>query len=136
MSPCRERMYAIIKIMPDGAVISRGNHAPGCMCRNGIDLSRAKEATILNNDVKDPMHQWVEEHSVSSDHSHQTPEIIWQNCFAHFCESFGGSFSLSSFQACLQCSSSCVWIRCCFQGGRAVLRQQGQSIFTLQCHLL
>ena len=29
---------AIIKIMPDGAVISCGSHAPGCMRRNGIDL--------------------------------------------------------------------------------------------------
>jgi hypothetical protein len=90
---------AIIKIMPDGAVISRGNHAPGCMRRNGIDLSRAKEATILNDDVKDITHQWVEERSVSSDHSHQTPKIIWLDCVAHFRESFGESFvGLSRYQ--------------------------------------
>jgi len=59
----------------------------------------SQEATILNDDVKDLMHQWVEECSVSSDHSHQTPKIIWQDCVAHFRESFGESFvGLSRYQ--------------------------------------
>jgi hypothetical protein len=45
------------------------------------------------------MHQWVEEHSVSSDHNHQTPKIILQDCVAHFRESFGESFvGLSCYQ--------------------------------------
>jgi hypothetical protein len=46
----------------------------------------------LNDDVEDLMHQWVEERSVSSDHSHQTPKIIWQDCVAHFPEHFGKTF--------------------------------------------
>lgn len=52
--------------MPDGAVILHGEHAPGCMHWNGIDISRTKGA-ILNDDVQDLMHQWVEKRSVSSD---------------------------------------------------------------------
>ena len=84
--------------MPDGAVISCGKHAPGCMRRNGIDLSRAEGAT-LNDNVEDLMHQWAEKHSVSSDHSHQTPKIIWQDCVSHFCERFGESYvGLSRYQ--------------------------------------
>ena len=83
--------------MPDGAVIPRGEHAPGCMRRNGIDLSRVK--TILNDGVQDLMHQWVEKRSVSSDHSHQAPKSIWQDCVAHFREHYGESFvGLSRYQ--------------------------------------
>ena len=94
-----KKCNAVIKVMPDGAVIPRGEHAPGCMRRNGIDLSWVKGATILNDDVQDLMHQWVEKHSVSSDHSHQAPKSIWQDCVAHFCEHYGESFvGLSRYQ--------------------------------------
>ena len=71
--------------MPDGAVIPRGEHAPGCMRQNGIDLLKVNGATILNDDVQDLMHKWVEKQAVSSDHSHQAPKSIWQDCIAHFC---------------------------------------------------
>ena len=99
MSPFRKKCNATIKVMPDGAVIPRGEHAPGCMRRNGIDLSRVKGATIINDDVRDLMYQWVEKRSVSADHSHQAPKGIWQDCVAHFCEHYGKSFvGLSRYQ--------------------------------------
>ena len=67
--------------------------------QNGIDLSRVNGATILNDDVQDLMHQWVEKRAVSSDHSHQAPKSIWQDCVAHFCEHYGESFfGLSCYQ--------------------------------------
>lgn len=89
-----KKCNAAIKVMPDGAVIPHGEHAPGCMRRNGIDLSRVKGATIINDDV-----QWVEKHSVSSDHSHQASKGIWQDCVAHFHELYGESFvGLSHYQ--------------------------------------
>jgi len=41
----------------------------------------------------------ISSRSVSSDHSHQTPKIIWQDWVAHFRESFGESFvGLSHYQ--------------------------------------
>jgi hypothetical protein len=93
--------------MPNGDVIPCGSHAPGCMRRNGFDLSRA-EGTILNDDVKDLMHLWVEECSLSSDHSHQTPKNIWQDYVAHFCERFGKSFvGLSCYQVSKLVYNSC-----------------------------
>ena len=85
--------------MPDGAVITHKEHAPGCMHWNGIDLSRVNGATILNDDVQDLMHQWVEKQAVSSDHSHQAPKSIWQDCVAHFREHYDKSFfGLSRYQ--------------------------------------
>ena len=85
--------------MPDGAVIPRGEHAPGCMRWNGIDLSRVKGATIINDDVQDLMYQWVVKRSVSADHSHQAPKGIWQDCVEHFREHYGESFAgLSHYQ--------------------------------------
>ena len=87
-----KKCNAAIKVMPDGAVIPHGEHAPGCMRWNGIDLSSVNGATILNDDVQDLMHQWVEKQAVSSDHIHQPPKSIWQDCVAHFCEHYGKSF--------------------------------------------
>jgi len=71
-----KKCNAAIKVMPDGAVITRKEHAPGCMHWNGIDLSRVNGATILNDDVQDLLHQWVEKQAVSSDHSHQAPKVF------------------------------------------------------------
>ena len=49
--------------------------------------------------MQDLMHQWVEKRSVSSDHSHQAPKSIWQDCVAHFREHYGESFvGLSRYQ--------------------------------------
>ena len=44
------------------------------------------------DECTDHMYQWIKECATDPEHLHDTPAIVWQDCFTHFTEEVGPTF--------------------------------------------
>lgn len=88
---------AVIKVKQndDGTetIIAEGNHADGCIRRNGRTVRTVAVEESSPVDYTSEMKQFVEERATSDDHRNDLPNKIWSDTVAHFRENYGQNFT-------------------------------------------